>query len=215
MARTQSPRNGRRRGRPGRELATDVRENILNAAERRFATDGFSATAVRRIANDAGANPAMVHYYFGSKRQLLQAVMERVLEPLAGSISALQAESVVSIGEITYLLFSQLADHPFLPQLVVREVFLPGGQMQEEFLQRFAPRLGGRLPGVLQREQEAGRIDASFDPNVIALLTLSLCFFPFIARLPAETILGIHYDKPGLKKLNEHITRLLERGLQA
>jgi AcrR family transcriptional regulator len=156
----------------------------------------------------------MVHYYFGSKKKLLQAVMERVLEPMAGAVAEVEARGDLPVRELTRLLFSMAADHPYLPQLITREVFLPGGELQSEFLGNFAPRLGGRLPGMLRREQREGRLTPDVDPQIMSLLVLSLCFFPFIARPAAEAVLGVHYDAPGLRSLAEHVAALLERGLR-
>jgi len=205
----------RLRGRPGPSPRQDFREQILNAAEHLFATQGFAATAIRQIAADVGVNPAMVHYYFGSKMQLLQAVMDHALEPLANSMSALQAMPHVKLQDLTGLMFAIAAEHPFLPQLITREVFLPGGKMQQQFLEHFAPRLGGRLPGILRKEQQAGRLFAGLQPNIVAMLVMSLCFFPFIARPAAEQALDIAYDDEGLRKISQHVAVLLQRGLAA
>ena len=205
----------RHRGRPGPSPNEDFREQILNTAERLFATQGFAATSIREIAEDVGVNPAMVHYYFGSKMQLLRAVMDHALEPLAGSVSALQQGGQVDLQDIISLLFSMAADHPFLPQLITREVFLPGGKMQQQFLEDFAPRLGGRLPAILLQQQRAGRLAAGFDAGVTALMILSLCMFPFVARPAAEQALNIAYDDAGLQQISQHISRLLERGISA
>ena len=49
-----------------------MREHILDAAEELFAQQGFAATPVREIAEKVNVNPAMIHYYFGSKRALLR-----------------------------------------------------------------------------------------------------------------------------------------------
>jgi AcrR family transcriptional regulator len=207
---TGRPRSPRR---PGPSGTLDIRERILNTAEFLFATRGFSATSVREIAERVDVNAAMVHYYFGSKKRLLQAVMDGVLGPMAETLASLQQRGRIEIPDLTRLLFSMAAAHPYLPQLITREVFLSGGDLQQEFLQHFAPRLGGRLPGILRREQEGGRLMAGLDPNIMALLILSLCFFPLIARSAAEPILGIAYDAEGLRVLAEHVTGLLERGL--
>lgn len=208
-------RKTRLRGRPGPSPDQDFRERILNSAERLFATQGFAATAIREIAEDVRVNPAMVHYYFGSKMQLLRAVMDRVLEPLAGSVDAMQREGHVTLQEIIQLLFSIAARHPFLPQLITREVFLPGGKMQQQFLRDFAPRLGGRLPGILREQQRAGRLTPLLDTNITALMILSLCMFPFVAKPAAEQALHIAYDDAGLSKISQHISWLLEQGISA
>ena len=203
----------RRRGRPGPSVKEDVRQDILNAAERLLALQGFSATTIRQIADEVKVNPAMVHYYFDTKQSLLEAVMSNALEPLAESLQALQQKGEFKLSEFTSLLFSVMARHPTLPQLIAREVFLPGGIMQQHFLDSFAPRLGGRLPGILIREQQAGRLDPDLDPGITALLVLSLCFFPFIARTAANQALNISYDEAGLAKIAGHVNRILQTGI--
>ena len=214
---TDQPKTRRRRtrGRPGPSSGEDFREQILNTAERLFAMQGFSATAIREIAGAVGVNAAMVHYYFGSKMQLLQAVMDRVLEPMATSVSKLEQSGSVDLPDLVNLMFAMAADHPFLPQLIAREVLLPGGKMQQQFLEHFAPRLGGRLPGILRAQQQAGRLAADFEPKILALLMLSLCFFPFIARPAVEKTLGVTFDETGLSDMSRHVSSLLERGLGA
>lgn len=202
------------RKRPGPSGAPDIREGILDASEYLFATQGFAATAIREIADRVDVNPAMVHYYFGSKKKLLRAVMERVLEPMAGALASVDEQGGLPVRELTRLMFAMAADHPYLPQLITREVMLPGGELQAEFLGHFAPRLGGRLPGMLRREQDEGRLAVDFDPQIISLMVLSLCFFPFIARPAAEAVLGIRYDAQGLQALSDHVAGLLERGLR-
>jgi len=212
----QKPRKPRLRGRPGPASGEDFRERILNSAEQLFATQGFAATSVRKIAEDVGVTPAMVHYYFGSKIQLLRAVMDHVLEPLAGSVSALQQQGrEANLQDIIRLLFSAAANHPFLPQLITREVLLPGGTMQNQFLEDFAPRLGGRLPGILLKAQQAGRLAPGIDVNIVALIILSMCMFPFVAKPAAEQVLKVAYDDAGLRNIERHISGLLQRGIEA
>ena len=209
----QSTAQVRGRKRPGPSGSPDIREQILNAAGHLFASQGYSATSVREIADRVDVNPAMVHYYFGSKKLLLRAVMDRVLEPMAAAMAALQERGQIRLRDLTDLMFSMAATHPYLPQLVTREVFLSGGQLQQEFLEHFAPRLGGRLPGILQREQDAGRLAPDMDPKIMALLVLGACFFPIIARPLAEPGLHIAYDADGLQRISIHVTDMLERGL--
>jgi AcrR family transcriptional regulator len=76
-----------RRGRPSRiDLAslarTDARVALQDAAEQLFAQHGFDAVSVRAVASKAGVDPALLHYYFGTKRELFDAVLVRRLEVL-------------------------------------------------------------------------------------------------------------------------------------
>jgi len=194
------------KGRPAGPATADIRQEIQDAAEILFARQGYAATSLREIANQVGVNPAMVHYYFGSKLALLQHVLEQSLEPLALAIAKMREEEHAPAAGITGLLLHTFSEHPGLPALVAREVLLPGGVMQDHFLEYLAPRLGGTLPGMLLKEQREGRA---------ALSVLSLCIFPFIARELAEKALDVHFDPPGLHKLQRQITSLLDRGLTA
>jgi AcrR family transcriptional regulator len=54
----------------------DKREHILITAEALFAEKGFEGTSVRELCAKAGVNVAMVSYYFGSKEQLMEALIE-------------------------------------------------------------------------------------------------------------------------------------------
>jgi len=62
--------------------AIGTREALLDAAEHVFARDGFAGASLREIMREAGANPAAVHYHFGGKDGLLEAVLDRVVDPI-------------------------------------------------------------------------------------------------------------------------------------
>uniref|UniRef100_A0AAU3H6V8 TetR family transcriptional regulator n=1 Tax=Streptomyces sp. NBC_01401 TaxID=2903854 RepID=A0AAU3H6V8_9ACTN len=63
----------------------DTRTQILDAAERLFAEHGYRGTSVRAITKLAGANLAAVGYHFGSKAELMGAVVRRVVEPITAA----------------------------------------------------------------------------------------------------------------------------------
>ena len=60
----------------------DTKTEILNAAEDLFAARGPNAVSLRQIISRAKVNLAAIHYHFGSKESLLQAVLSRRLVPL-------------------------------------------------------------------------------------------------------------------------------------
>ncbi|MEU8511660.1 TetR family transcriptional regulator [Kitasatospora sp. NPDC048722] len=51
-------------------------DRIVAAARRSFAASGYAATSLRSVAQEAGVDPGLVHYYFRSKTGLLEAVMQ-------------------------------------------------------------------------------------------------------------------------------------------
>src|ERR671925_1472124 len=64
--------------RPGYE----TEQALLDAAERLLVDVGAVGITTRRVAEEAGANHGLVHYYFGSVEQLLVRVLERFTERL-------------------------------------------------------------------------------------------------------------------------------------
>src|ERR1700750_774881 len=56
--------------------AAQTRADILAAARRRFATDGFERTTLRAIAADVGVDQALVSRYYGSKQDLFATATE-------------------------------------------------------------------------------------------------------------------------------------------
>jgi AcrR family transcriptional regulator len=70
-----NPRNGNSSG-------AATRAKLLRTAERLFAKNGIDGVSVRDITGTAGANSAAVHYHFGSKQDLIAAILHRRLEGL-------------------------------------------------------------------------------------------------------------------------------------
>ncbi len=70
------------RGRPSKAKGLDLKETILDAAEGLFARHGFHGVTTRQVAAEAGVDTALIHYYFGAKRELFDAVFLRRAEIL-------------------------------------------------------------------------------------------------------------------------------------
>src|SRR6478609_5572720 len=66
-------------------------EALLDAAERLLAGAGYAAVTTRRLAEAAGVNHGLVHYYFGSNENLLARALERFTERLIERQRALYA----------------------------------------------------------------------------------------------------------------------------
>lgn len=64
------------------QVAVNTRLNLLDTAELLFSQQGISATPLRQITEQAGANLAAVNYHFGSKLGLAREVLRRRLDEL-------------------------------------------------------------------------------------------------------------------------------------
>lgn len=70
------------RGRRPKGQGPDLRLSILDAAESLFSRHGFYGVTVRQVAAEAGVDTALIHYYFGAKRELFESVFARRAEIL-------------------------------------------------------------------------------------------------------------------------------------
>lgn len=79
-------------------MTATTREALLDATEAAMATESIEHVSLRAIMRDAEANPAAVHYHFGSREALAEAVLDRLLEPLQARRLALLEAAVATHG---------------------------------------------------------------------------------------------------------------------
>lgn len=98
--------------------ANKTRSRIIQAAEKIFAQKGFRAMTLRDVTQQAGVNLAAVNYHFGSKTNLMRAVIQRRIEPInmeriarLDACVARNAPQAVPLNEIFDALFRPLFDH--------------------------------------------------------------------------------------------------------
>jgi len=82
MARAEAQAGGAVRGRRPKGQGPDLRQSILDSAEALFSRHGFYGVTVRQVASEAGVDTALIHYYFGAKRELFESVFARRAEIL-------------------------------------------------------------------------------------------------------------------------------------
>ncbi|MFZ2511746.1 MAG: TetR family transcriptional regulator [Gordonia sp. (in: high G+C Gram-positive bacteria)] len=86
-------------GRTGRRPGpSNTRESILTAARSRFAEVGFDAASIKSIAGLAAVDPALVHHYFGTKRELFVEAVALPVDP-AVALAPLADAPLESMGE--------------------------------------------------------------------------------------------------------------------
>ncbi|SDE08261.1 TetR family transcriptional regulator [Glycomyces harbinensis] len=110
MARTK--RAGRRSGNP------DTRAEILAAARRLFADEGYESVSMRRIAAEAGVDPSLIHHYFGSKDDLFMAAIELPLDPAPEVAAVLKDGDIEGAGGRLMHAFVKIWDGPHHEKLL-------------------------------------------------------------------------------------------------
>ena len=203
-------------GRPRNRAPGLVRAALLAAARRHIAAHGVGAACLRDIAHEAGVTPAMIAYHFGDKQGLYEAMLTETVGPVLAHLSA--ALTVDAEPDLELLLsryVNTLAANPWLPQLIVREVFTEGGVFRARFIEGFAKRGGGLLIALIKREQSAGRFRKDLDAKRAAQALLSLALFPFIALPVTREVFGMQTDAAWLKGHVADLARLYKDGMRA
>jgi AcrR family transcriptional regulator len=102
---------------PAPSTRADTENAFLDAAERLLIEVGYSGISTRRLAEEAGANHGLVHYYFGSMENLFVRVLERFTERLISRQREMYARPDISPLEkwrtaIAYLESDLAAGYP-------------------------------------------------------------------------------------------------------
>ena len=203
-------------GRPPSSSDQTVRQQLLAAARGLFAQQGYDGVSIRQVAETAAVNPAMIHYYFGSKQGLYEAMLTDTFTPLIERLSAVLGASADDAGGLRNffsLYMHTLGANPWMPPLILREVVAEGGRLRGWFIQQFAARGGGLLTRLIEREQAAGRIRTDADPSLTALSMVSLAVFPFVAMPVTREVFGMRVKTDYLDRLVEHTQRVFLQGV--
>jgi TetR/AcrR family transcriptional regulator len=110
---------------PSAPLPDGPQAAILAAARRLFAAQGFAGTSTRSIAEAAGVNLAMIHYYFGNKEQLYRRVVEREFTRLFASVKEMTARApdpAAFLAAMPGHVMTMSRENPELRQLLIREM---------------------------------------------------------------------------------------------
>lgn len=213
----RSPAKGLKRA-PGRPLADapDQRAVALDAALACFVRQGIAATSLRDIAREAGVTPALLHYYFGDRQQLLDAVVAERVMPAFLSVRERLAQAGDDVADIVAAFVCGVTDaiarHPWWPQLWVREVLCEGGALRDLLVQRIAPDIARLLAGRFAAAQAAGRLNADLDPRLLLPTLVGLTMFPAAGAPIWRQVFDA--DDLGLDDVRGHALALLDRGLE-
>jgi AcrR family transcriptional regulator len=191
-----------------------VRENLLSTARELFLRYGYRAVSSRQIATAAGANVAMIRYYFGGKPGLYREICNALIQPIRAGIDAMSHGLVTGeLGALLGALMRLWAANPWLPGLLIREVLMPDGPLRAMFIKEFPERLAPLVANIVRQEVERGHLRAGLDPKLVVLSMVSLGLFPFLALPVTSKVFGISADEEVLERLIRHTSDIFAHGI--
>jgi len=166
-------------------MSTDVttEKRILEAARLVFVQHGLKGARMQAIADKAGINKALLHYYFRTKEALFEKVFMETLQvnaPLLFGILGKPGPLKQKIGEFVEHYIELLKANPYMPLFILNEL----SQNPEKLFGKIGPQLGFIIAGLelqLKAEAEKGNI-RSIHPVDMVSAVMGLCVFPFLAK---------------------------------
>jgi AcrR family transcriptional regulator len=173
--------------------AAPQRDQILDAAERLFARQGFTSTTVKQIGAEAGVNAALLYYYFADKEALYRAVLERLIAGLAIEGQKLLRSAKDPRSALRALVEGQvelLLARPHLPPLIIRELVDHQAMHAQGIIAEHMAALFGAVCEVIRAGQESGIFRRELEPRFAAVSTISQVVYFFIARPAFRLMIG-------------------------
>jgi AcrR family transcriptional regulator len=166
-----------------KEKDKTTESQILEAAKQIFQTKGMDGSRMQEIADKAGINKAMLHYYFRNKQLLFEAVFNQAFTMIAPQLNAIMNdESSIEekIKNFTFNYTSFMLQHPYLPNFIIQElnrneVFLDKLKAKTDFpnLKKFKLKV---------QEEIAQGLIQPIDADQLFVNILSLNIFPFLGK---------------------------------
>ncbi len=175
---------------------------ILEAATLEFEEKGYNGARMQAIADRAGINKALLHYYYKSKDTLFQIIIERAFKvfiPKIVSVFDEETDLFSTIERFTSSYIEVYIQNPRVPGFITQEI-----NNNPERLVNLIKSSGVKVEifktKIKQAVNEGLIID--IDPIQLIVNIISLCLFPFVAR-PIVTKLILNEDKIDFDEFTE------------
>ena len=172
----------------------DTEEKILEAAKEVFQKKGMTGARMQEIADNAGINKALLHYYYRSKEKLFEKVFTaafRIFFPKIQKIAIAETGLFDKIRFFVKEYISLIQKHPYIPAFIISEL----NRNPKILIDIFEANIGFGINKVFDIIQK--QIDNEVDKNIInpiqvrtlLINIISLTIFPIVAKPIVNVIL--------------------------
>lgn len=159
-------------------------ERILTAARNVFTTRGMNGARMQDIADEAGINKALLHYYFRDKDKLFETVFLEEAQKFFPKINAIFNSDDPLFEKIEKFVneyIDEMQENPYLPWFVLNEINRdPDKFMYKIWGQDNLPKPGKFLEQI-EQEMKSGRIK-KISPVHLLMNMISMTIFPFVGK---------------------------------
>ncbi|MEA3495584.1 MAG: TetR/AcrR family transcriptional regulator [Bacteroidota bacterium] len=162
----------------------DTEKRILDAAKNVFIKKGMSGTRMQEIADEAGINKSLLHYYFRNKETLFYTVFEESLLKMLPMLAGLFDSEKELFGKIELFFehyISFLISNPYLPEFILHELNMNPELLLNKFLKGNISTLKNIFFKQVEQEHKNGNI-IDIKPSQLLINMISLSVFPIVAE---------------------------------
>lgn len=177
----------------------DTEGRILDAARRVFVKKGLSGARMQEIADEAGINKALLHYYFRSKEKLFDRIFEEVFQSISMGIGkAMKAElpPLEKLEQLISMYVDILSKNPYMPIFILNEISQNPERMKKALGEDIFPSMTGFFTELMQ-EMNVGNMrpihPAHLLMNIMGMIILPIAGKPMLSPVLKES-LGIDFD---------------------
>jgi len=169
------------------EQAKDTETKILDAAKEVFQQKGLTGARMQEIADKAGINKALLHYYYRTKDKLFEKVFELAFSLFIPRVKEMMMSEKSVFEKIEFIVdnyINLLHKHPYIPGFIINELNRNPQmlvQLFEKNVQFKEINLFEKFDNQLQDEVNKGII-RSVDSRNLMTNVIGLCIFPIVAR---------------------------------
>ena len=181
---------------PSGQTETDTKKRILDAADEIFVRRGIDGARMQEIADHAGVNKALLHYYFRSKANLARAVWLRIASSFVPGIFEMMASDLSLNDKIDQFVdgyHATLTRHPYLLAYVISEAARHPDLVDDFYSterRQAARRMIDKLREQIDEHVKRKKLAPVSAEQFLITLTSS-CLFPFAAQPMIAEALGL------------------------
>ena len=167
-------------------------EKIFEAATEVFIEKGMDGARMQNIANQAGINKALLHYYYRTKEKLFTAVFEMIARKIFKKFAPVFDENLSLEDKIRFFFrehISFLQENPRLPGFILNEVNRHPERIKKLLASVDFDNLWLKLYEQHEKEFKRYKITQSSMPQLMISMA-AISVFPFAAKGILEGILG-------------------------
>ncbi|SFI42592.1 transcriptional regulator, TetR family [Collimonas sp. OK307] len=181
----------KRPGRPaGSVRGPEQRNRLLDTALVLFARQGIADTTLASIAREAKVTPAMVNYYFTSRDQLIDVLVEERFLPvkaaLGGVFQAHPSDPVAAITELTRRFVDITTTYPWFAPLWLRGIITHDGLIKQRMHERVGDEDQKAALQCIKRWQREGLLNSDLEPALIFMSLMGVTILPLAAIMTRQ-----------------------------